>query len=82
MVTTDHGHQFESALWGTCWDTRTTAYRLIANERFQNYTKGGNHSPPYTYQLVGVTFTVLMEICTVPPKDLGCTDAELVYGAT
>ena len=86
-ITTDHGPQFQSALWhqlmillGT-HRIRTTSYHPIANgivEWFRHQLKASLKSTPtLTHWMDNLPF-VLLGIRTSLKHDIGCSSAELV----
>ena len=90
-VTTDHGPQFESALWreltqllGTL-HCRTTAYHPCANgliECFHRQLKSSFRALPDSNEWADALPLILLGIWTALKDDLKCTIAELVYGTT
>ena len=90
-ITTDHGKQFESTLWGHlmqllgCKQICTTAYHPIANgiiERFHRQLKSSLKSYPNPTNWTAILPIILLGIHTTLKDDLQCTAAELVYGTT
>ena len=88
-VTTDHGSQFESALWTQLMQLlgskriRTTAYHPIANgfiERLHRQLKAALKSHPNPTYWADLLPLVLLGIRTTLKEDIHCTSAELVYG--
>ena len=89
-VTTDCGWQFESALWQHLMQTlgsthiRTTAYHLTSNgliECFHHQLKALLRVCPNPSHWVNALPLVLLDVRTALKEDLGCSSAELVYGA-
>ena len=89
-ITSDRGSQFTSQLWSDISQFlgtkhhRTTAYHPQANglvERFHRHLKSALRArltgPRWIYELPWV----LLGIRTSPKEDIGCSSAELVYGA-
>ena len=89
-MSSDRGPQFTSQLWKSIAQLlgtqlhHTTAYHPQSNglvERFHRHLKSGLRArltgPNWTLELPWV----LLGIRTVPREDLGCSSAELVYGA-
>ena len=90
-VITDHGRQFESALWNNlmqllgCQCIRTTSYHPIANgivERFHRQLKSSLKAYVDNTQWDTILPMVLLGIRTSLKVDLHCTTAKLVYGTT
>ena len=90
-MVSDRVSQFTANLWTSVAQSlgtqlhRTTAYHPQANglvERFHRHFKSALRArltrPNWMQQLPWV----LLEIRTAPKEDLGCSSAELVYGAT
>ena len=91
LIITDQGRQFESTLWSQLMQilgthrSRTTAYHPSSNglvERLHRQLKAAIkclHSP--TDWVSGLPW-ILLGIRTAIKEDLGCSSAEMVYGAT
>ena len=89
-MSSDRGTQFTSQLWASIAQLlgtqlhHTTAYHPQANglvERFHRYLKSALRArltgPNWTQELPWV----LLGVQTAPKEDLGCSSAEMVYGA-
>ena len=86
-MTSDRGHQFTSDLWASIAQLlcttlhQTTAYHPQANGLVERFLKTALRT-----RLTGPNWTkvlpwVLLGIRTAPKEDLGCSSAEMVYGA-
>ena len=91
LITTDQGRQFESVLWSQLMKilgthrSRTRAYHPSTNglvERVHRQLKAAIKClQPPTDWVSGLPW-ILLGIRTAVKEDLGCSSAELVYGAT
>ena len=89
-ITTDRGRQFESSLFREIVNTlgstrvRTTSNHTIANgmvERFHRQLIAALRSHPQPQHWIQALPIVLLGIRSSLKEDIGCTSAELVYGA-
>ena len=89
-LTSDRGSQFTSELWATLSQLngtrlhRTTAYHPQSNgivERFHRHLKSALMARLTGPDWIDELPWVLLGIRTVPKEDLGCSSAEMVYGA-
>ena len=89
-LTSDRGSQFTSELWATLSQLngtrlhRTTAYHPQSNgivERFHRHLKSALMARLTGPDWIDELPWVLLGIRTVPKEDLGCSLAEMVYGA-
>ena len=90
VLTMDRGRQFESNLLREltcllgCTRIRTTAYHPSANglvERFHRQMKASLKACTTTTGWLDLLPLVLLGLWTALKQDLGCSTAELVYGA-
>ena len=88
-ITTDHGSQFESALWAQLTHLlgsqriHTTAYHPIADgliERLHRQLKAALKTYPTPERWMTSLPMVLLGVCTALKENIHCTAAELVYG--
>ena len=89
-LTSDRGSQFTSELWATLSQLngtrlhRTTAYHPQSNgivERIHRHLKSALMARPTGSDWIDELPWVLLGIRTVPKEGLGCSSAEMVYGA-
>ena len=89
-MSSDRGSQFTSQLWASISQLlgtkfhHTTAYHPQSNglvERFHRHLKGALRARLSGPNWIDELPWVLLGIRTAPKEDLGCSSAELVYGA-